>query len=254
MKSLTVERTHGVGHVRLARAEALNALSIAFTREIDGALSMLDADPVVRCILVSTALKHFCAGADIREMAAMSAEEAKASGFVGCVKALPRIGKPVVVAVRGLAAGGGCELVEMCDVVIAAASARFCHPEITLAAMPGAGGTQRLTRVVGKHLAMDLLLTGRPLTAQEALAAGLVSRVVADEQLDAASFEVATRIASYSSPVARRIKASVNEAQVQLDAGLASERARFHECFSEHDFREGLAAFVDKRAAVFTHR
>ena len=184
----------------------------------------------------------------------ITAEEAESSAFIGCVSALPNIKKPVVVAVRGLAAGGGCELVEMCDVVIAAKSARFCHPEITLAAMPGAGGTQRLPRAVGKHVAMDMLLTGRSLDADEALAAGLVSRVVPDDQLDTSAMDTARLIASYSNPVACRIKASVNDAQVQLDAGLDIERTRFHLCFSEHDFREGVAAFVEKRPAKFTHR
>ena len=135
-----------------------------------------------------------------------------------------------------------------------AASARFCHPEITLAAMPGAGGTQRLARVVGKHVAMDLLLTGRALSADEALVAGLVSRVVPDEALEAAAMSVARLVASYSSPVACRIKAAVNGAQVGLDAGLALERELFHACFSEHDFREGLAAFTEKRKPRFEHR
>jgi enoyl-CoA hydratase/carnithine racemase len=184
----------------------------------------LDAREDVRAILISTSLKHFCAGADIREMLEMSAEQASATGFIGCVSAPPRLRKPLIVAVRGLAAGGGCELVEMCDIVLAAASARFCHPEITLGAMPGAGGTQRLARVVGKHVAMDLLLTGRALSAGEALAAGLVSRVVPDEELEAAAMSVARLVASYSSPVACRIKAAVNGAQVGLDAGLAMER------------------------------
>lgn len=160
----------------------------------------------------------------------------------------------LIVAVRGLAAGGGCELVEMCDIVVAAASARFSHPEITLAAMPGAGGTQRLARVLGKHLAMDLLLTGRALSADEALAAGLVSRVVADEALETTAMSIARQVASYSNPVACRIKASVNEAQVQLESGLALERSLFHACFSEQDFREGLRAFIEKRAPRFGHR
>lgn len=254
MTSLIVECGDGVGHLKLARPDALNALDQRFCREIDEALFVLDERDDVRAILISSTLAHFCAGADIREMAAMTAEEAEAAAFTGCVSALPRVKKPVVAAVRGLAAGGGCELVEMCDVVIAAVSARFCHPEITLAAMPGAGGTQRLTRVVGKHVAMDLLLTGRSLSADEALVAGLVSRVVPDAQLETAAISVAKLIASHSSPVARRIKASVNDAQARLDAGLAMERKRFHECFSEHDFREGLAAFIEKRKANFLHR
>ncbi|TXH87063.1 enoyl-CoA hydratase-related protein [Thauera aminoaromatica] len=254
MTSVAVECADGVGHLELNRADALNALDLQFCKEIDDALLALDAREDVRAILISTSLKHFCAGADIREMLDMSAEQARATGFVGCVSAPFRLRKPLIVAVRGLAAGGGCELVEMCDIVVAAASARFCHPEITLAAMPGAGGTQRLARVVGKHVAMDLLLTGRALSADEALVAGLVSRVVPDEALEAAAMSVARLVASYSSPVACRIKAAVNGAQVGLDAGLALERELFHACFSEHDFREGLAAFTEKRKPRFEHR
>lgn len=254
MSSVDVECIDGVGHLRLNRANALNALNLQFCREIDDSLIALDARDDVRAILISTSLKHFCAGADIREMLDMTAEEAKTSAFIGCVSAPPGLQKPVIVAVKGLAAGGGCEFVEMCDIVVAAASARFCHPEITLAAMPGAGGTQRLTRVVGKHIAMDLLLTGRALSADEALAVGLVSRVVPDEELETTALSIALLVASYSSPVACRIKTCVNATQVQLDSGLAMEREKFHECFSEHDFREGLTAFTEKRKAKFLHR
>lgn len=254
MSSLNVEQCDGVGHIALNRFGALNALSREFCHEIDSALLDLEATGSVRSILISSALKHFCAGADIREMAAMTSEEAVAGQFTGCVSSLPSISKPVIVAVRGLAAGGGCELVEMCDIVIAAVTARFRHPEITLAAMPGAGGTQRLSRVVGKHVAMDLLLTGRALSAEEALAAGLVSRVVPDEQLEEVALAVARQVASFSGPVTRRIKASVIDTQVNLATGLTAERNRFHECFNEHDFREGLAAFIEKRPAHFLHR
>ncbi|MEX8520311.1 MAG: enoyl-CoA hydratase-related protein [Leptothrix sp. (in: b-proteobacteria)] len=254
MNSLNVEQCNGVGHITLNRVGALNALSREFCQEIDAALLALEAAEDVRVILISSALKHFCAGADIREMAGMTADEAVAGQFTGCVGSLAQISKPVIVAVNGLAAGGGCELVEMCDIVIAAAGARFCHPEITLAAMPGAGGTQRLARVVGKHVAMDLLLTGRALTAEEALAAGLVSRIVPDDQLEEAAKAVARQVASFSGPVARRIKASVNETQVHLSDGLLAERGRFHACFSEHDFKEGLAAFIERRKALFLHR
>lgn len=254
MSSLNVEQYDGVGHITLNRFGALNALSREFCHEIDVALRDLDNTESVRAILISSALKHFCAGADIREMAEMTAEEAIESQFTGCVSSLPDISKPVIVAVKGLAAGGGCELVEMCDIVIAAATAKFCHPEITLAAMPGAGGTQRLSRVVGKHIAMDLLLTGRALSAEEALAAGLVSRIVPDEQLEDVASAVAKLVASFSGPVTRRIKASVNDTQVNLATGLIAERDRFHCCFIEHDFREGVSAFIEKRGAHFLHR
>ncbi|WP_242463373.1 enoyl-CoA hydratase-related protein [Rhodocyclus tenuis] len=184
----------------------------------------------------------------------MSHDEAVAGNFVGCVSFLPEVSKPVIVAVNGLAAGGGCELVEMCDIVIAGESARFCHPEITLAAMPGAGGTQRLSRVVGKHLALDLLLTGRMLGAAEAQAAGLVSRVVADGELAGTAWEVARQVAAFSGPVARRIKALVKASQSGLAQGLAAESAAFQQCFAEDDFREGLAAFIARRPAKFVSR
>jgi len=254
MSSLSVKQYDGVGHIILNRVGALNALSREFCHEIDDALRDLNNTESVRAVLISSALKHFCAGADIREMAEMTAEEVIAEQFTGCVSSLFDISKPVIVAVKGLAAGGGCELVEMCDIVIAAATARFCHPEITLAAMPGAGGTQRLARVVGKHIAMDLLLTGRSLSADEALAAGLVSRIVPDEQLEDAALAVAKQVASFSGPVTRRIKASVNDTQVNLETGLIVERDRFHRCFTEHDFREGVRAFIEKRRANFLHR
>jgi enoyl-CoA hydratase/carnithine racemase len=254
MSSLLVQEFDGVGHIALNRVGALNALSREFCLEIDGALRRLDNSNAIRAILITSALKHFCAGADIPEMAEIRTEEAIVTNFGGCVEHLPSVSKPVIVAVNGLAAGGGCELVEMCDIVIAAASATFCHPEITLAAMPGAGGTQRLSRVVGKHIAMDLLLTGRALSAEEALAAGLVSRVVADDQLVSTALSVARQVASFSSPVARRIKACINASQVQLADGLQNERENFHRCFAEHDFHEGLNAFVGKRKAHFLHR
>jgi enoyl-CoA hydratase len=254
MTFLDISITDGVGHLSLRRTDALNALGRAFCGEIDAALATLDASPEVRAILISSALKHFCAGADIREMAEMSFEQAVAEGFAGCVEALPDVRKPVVVAVNGLAAGGGCELIEMCDIVIAGESARFCHPEITLAAMPGAGGTQRLPRIVGKHLALDLLLTGRTLSAREALAAGLVSRIVPDHELREAALAVALQVAAFSGPVACRIKESVRGTQTGLAEGLRAERDRFHQCFTENDFREGLQAFIEKRAPDFRHR
>lgn len=254
MALLNIEQDDGVGHIRLNRGAALNALSQEFCQEIDGALLAFDSSESIRVILISSALKHFCAGADIHEMADITAEVAVAEEFSGCVSCLPNISKPVVVAVNGLAAGGGCELIEMCDIVIAAASSKFCHPEITLAAMPGAGGTQRLPRVVGKHVAMDMLLTGRALSAEEAFTAGLVSRVVPDEQLEAVARGVAKQIASFSAPVARRIKASVNNTQVNLTKGLTEERRHFYECFNEYDFREGLGAFIEKRPPQFIHK
>ena len=184
----------------------------------------------------------------------MNIEEVRSTTFVGCVEQLSKVSKPVVATVNGLAAVGGCELVEMCDIVIAGQSAKFSHPEITLAAMPGAGGTQRLSRVVGKHIAMDMLLTGRPLSAQEALIAGLVSRVVPDEELVSTAWQIAEKVAAFSNPVARRIKACVTQTQIGLDRGLVMERDSFHRCFEEHDFKEGLDAFLNRREPQFLHQ
>jgi enoyl-CoA hydratase len=251
MSQLLIEERSGVGHLSLNRGDAVNALSREFCTEIDSALRRFDASESVSVILITSALKHFSAGTDIHEMATMSHDEVLAGAFTGCVSFLPEVSKPVIVAVNGLAAGAGCELVEMCDIVIAGESAKFYHPEITLAATPGAGGTQRLSWAVGKHIAMDLLLTGRALGAAEAHVAGLVSRVVADDELASAAWNVARQVAAYSGPVARRIKALVKRTQPGLEAGLESERNGFHQCFVEEDFHEGLAAFIARRPANF---
>lgn len=249
--SVIADVAGSVGCIRLNRASALNALGIAFCEAIDNAVVRFERDPEVKVIHISSTLRHFCAGADIAEMSTMTYAQAKSSGFVGCVRELARAEKPVVVAVNGIAAGGGCELVEMCDVVLAAESARFMHPEITLAAMSGAGGIQRFARLAGKHVAMDVMLTGRGLTASEAHAAGLVSRVVPDGELLAISMQVAERIAGFSGPVARRIKATINATQPGIEQGLVDEMNAFQQCFDEADFREGLEAFVQKRKPVF---
>lgn len=253
MNTLTVEESQGVGHIKLHRADALNALSREFCGLIDAAVQSMERTPSVHAILITSGLKHFCAGADIREMSAMTTAEVRATDFVGCVERVHTVSKPLIVAVNGLAAGGGCEMVEMCDIVIAGEGARFCHPEITLAAMPGAGGTQRLSRVVGKHVAMDMLLTGRSLTAREALGLGLVSRVVLDAELFDTALSVARQVAAMSSPVACRIKANVSRTQVGLAEGLLEEKFSFHQCFDEHDFHEGLDAFLSKRKPTFLH-
>lgn len=244
--------THGgVVLLRLNRPSARNALNRALIDTLDTALQAADADAATRVIVLAGAGQHFCAGADVADMQSMDGDSAQALSFTGSSKLLSRIGLPVVAAVQGVAAGGGCELVEMCDVVIAAESASFLHPELRLAAMPGAGGTLRLPRTVGKHIAMDMLLTGRALSVAQALQAGLVSRVVDGDDAVPAAMEVAQSIAALSAPVVRRLKLAALAALEPSADHLADERRALQACFQERDFREGLAAFLNKRTPVF---
>jgi enoyl-CoA hydratase len=225
------------------------------TGTLEACLTALDADPAVKAVVLTGAGANFAAGADLKEMLPMTAAQVMASDFTGCCHRLADLGKPVIAAVSGLVLGGGCELVEMCDLVIAADTARFGHPEITVGTMPGAGGTQRLPKAVGKHVAMDMLLTGRVLTAEEALGCGLVSRVVGAERLLDEALAVARQIASFSAPVARMIKEAVNRSfAMPLPEGLALERRLFHLTFALDDRKEGMAAFVGKRRPAFQDR
>lgn len=245
----------GVAEVVLNRPRARNALSRPLIAALDGTLERLAADDSVRVVILTGAGGHFAAGADLKDMASMTAQEAAVADFAGCSHALPRLPQPVVVAVEGVALGGGCEMVEMADIVIAGHGARFGHPEVTAGTMPGAGGTQRLPRLVGPALALDLLLTGRSLTAGEALSAGLVSRVVDDGQALDAARTVARHLSALSAPVLRAVKAAVRRGQeVPLSAGLAEERRLFHRTFALDDRREGMAAFAEKRPPRFQHR
>jgi enoyl-CoA hydratase/carnithine racemase len=246
---------HGVAHIALNRPDALNALSRQLTEQLAEAVQALDRAPEVRVLLLSSRGRHFCAGADIKEMSGIDAAEALRTGFTGCCHQLAAVSKPVVCAVQGRALGGGCELVEMCDVVIAAADAAFAHPEVTLGAMPGAGGTQRLPRAVGRHKALDLLLTGRAMGAEEAERVGLVSRIVPPDRLMDEALEVARHLARLSLPALRMIKEGVGAAfDTPLRDGLAIERALFHRSLALDDAREGMAAFLEKRRPAFTGR
>lgn len=242
----------GVAHIALNRPEAFNALSRALTGRLADAVRQLDADPAVRVLLLTGNGRHFCAGADLKEMEGIGAGEALATGFTGCCHELAAAGKPVVCAVQGHALGGGCELVEMCDIVLAADSASFSHPEVTVGLMPGAGGTQRLARATGRHKALDLLLTGRRMTAEEAERAGLVSRIVPADRLEAEALAVARQLAALSGPVLAMIKQAVGTAfETPLRDGLLLERALFHRALALEDGREGMAAFREKRPARF---
>lgn len=238
-----------VAQLTLNRYEALNALSRELIVRLDQTLSELEERDDVHVVLLCSSGRHFCAGADIEDMSALDFKSATADGYVGCSKQLGSFSKPVIVAVEGMALGGGCEMVEMCDIVIASEDAIFSHPEITLNAMPGAGGTQRLSRVVGKHLAMDMLLSARPLTAHEAKEAGLVSRIVEPGQAISQAMEVARSMATRPLALLRRTKASVLNSLPSLDSGLASEAKYFRECFNETTFQEALREFTQKQKA-----
>jgi enoyl-CoA hydratase len=246
-------RTEGrVGVVQLNRVKALNALNAPLMDEVTRALAAFDADPEIGCIVLTGNDKAFAAGADIRQMAAASVVEMIDSPFIGYWDAVQRIGKPIVAAVSGWCLGGGCELAMICDLIVASESTVFGQPEINLGVIPGAGGTQRLTRAVGKSLAMEMILADRRLSAEEALRAGLVSRVAPVDSYLAVALEVAAAIAA-KSPVALRVaKEAVNKAyETTLAEGVHIERRLFNLLFATEDQKEGMAAFVEKRAPVW---
>jgi len=254
--NILVERRGAVGIVTLNRPQALNALNAGLIADLGQAFDDLEADAAIGAIVLTGNDKAFAAGADIKEMADKTYMQAYAEDFI--TKGWERVGqcrKPVVAAVAGFALGGGCEVAMMCDIVIAAENARFGQPEINLGTMPGAGGTQRLPRFIGKAKAMDLCLTGRMMDAAEAERAGLVSRIVpADKVLDEA-IAVAERIAGMSRPIAMMVKESVNRAfETTLAEGVRFERRLFHSTFATEDQKEGMAAFIAKRKPVFRNR
>ncbi|MBU0640086.1 MAG: enoyl-CoA hydratase/isomerase family protein [Planctomycetes bacterium] len=241
-----------VGIIRLNRPKALNALTLATMEQVAAAVEQYDRDPVIRCILLTGNEKAFAAGVDIKEMADVSMMEMYYRNQFADWERIARAQKPIVAAVSGYALGGGCELMMACDIVVAAESARFGQPEVKLGLIPGAGGTQRMSRAIGKAQAMDLILTGRMLKAQEALAAGLVSRVVPDEACFDEAFKVCQEICKWGPIAVRFAKEAVDKAfEAPLLAGLHHERKLFYMLFGTEDAREGMAAFVEKRAAAF---
>jgi enoyl-CoA hydratase len=250
-----VEREPPIAVVRLNRPEARNALSDALMDELVARLSELDGDGDVRCIVLAGDERAFAAGADIAELAAATAVELYQAPRVARWDAIRKLTTPLVAAVSGWCLGGGCELAMTCDLIVASDTARFGQPETGLGIIPGAGGTQRLARAVGKALAMDMVLTGRMLTADEAYSAGLVARVVAKEAWLDEARRVASEIAARA-PVAQRLaREAVDRAfETGLDSGLDFERKALYLAFASEDAREGLSAFVEKRRPVWKSR
>jgi enoyl-CoA hydratase len=249
--------THGrVGLIRLNRPEALNALCDALMRDLKAQLLAFDADQAIGAIVLTGNERAFAAGADIKEMRERTNPAAMVEDFIGANwEAVLSVKKPVIAAVAGFALGGGCELAMMCDLIVAADTAKFGQPEVTIGTMPGMGGTQRLPRAVGKAKAMDWCLTGRMIDAAEAERSGLVARVVPADRLEEEALAVATKIASFSLPVVLKIKEAINRAyESSLSEGLLFERREFHATFGLEDQKEGMRAFVEKRKPSFRNR
>ncbi len=255
-ENILVERRDRVGLITLNRPKALNALNDALMDELGGALLAFDADDSIGAMVITGSPKAFAAGADIGAMREWSYMDVFRSDYISRNwETIRRVRKPVIAAVAGYALGGGCELAMMCDIIIAGESARFGQPEIKLGIIPGAGGTQRLPRAVGKAKAMDLALTARMMDAAEAERAGLVSRVVADARVLEEALDAAATIARFSLPAVLMAKECINRAyEAPLGEGLLFERRLFHSLFATEDQKEGMSAFVEKRAARFKHR
>jgi enoyl-CoA hydratase len=251
-----IVETHGrVGFVRLNRPQSLNALNEALMRELAEAMAGFDAHRDIGCIVMTGSDKAFAAGADIKEMADKAFTEAFLGDFAANWHRVAEVRKPVIAAVAGFALGGGCELALQCDVIIAADNAKFGQPEIKLGVIPGIGGTQRLTHAIGKAKAMDLILTGRMMDAQEAERSGLVARIVPLQSLVEEALKVAATIASMSLPSVLAAKEAVNRAfETSLAEGIRFERRVFHSLFATHDQKEGMAAFIEKRPAKFENK
>ncbi len=248
---VSVEIKNRVGVITLNRPKALNALCAAMMDELESALDELEANDEIGCIVVTGSEKAFAAGADITEMKDMSYMDAYKADFITrSWERLARARKPTIAAVAGFALGGGCEIALMCDIIIAAETAKFGQPEITLGVPPGAGGTQRLARSISKAKTMDMCLTGRMMGAEEAERAGMVARVVPADRLLDEALEAANKIAALSGPATMMVKEAVNRGfETTLAEGVRFERRLFHAAFATEDQKEGMAAFVEKRAA-----
>jgi enoyl-CoA hydratase len=252
---LLVERRERVGLVTLNRPKSLNALNTQLAVEMLTALRAFDSDPQIGAIVIAGSPRAFAAGADVAEMAEKSFGSFYMADFLAPWDEIRSLTKPIIAAVSGYALGGGCELALLCDFIIASDDAQFGQPEIKLGVLPGIGGSQRLTRAVGKSLAMDLILTGRNIGALEAKAAGLVARVVPGPELLQIALEAAHTIAGYNAPAVKMAKQAVNLAfESSLSHGLRHERLLFQAAFATEGQKEGMNAFVNKRAPVFRNR
>lgn len=255
-ETILVDKKGAVGLITLNRPEALNALNAQLLKEVGEALVCLDGDKEIGSIIISGSEKAFAAGADIKEMSDKTFGDALLENMFGDINAVfATIRKPVIAAVSGYALGGGCELAMCCDIIIASENAKFGQPEINLGVIPGIGGTQRLTRLIGKTKAMDMILTGRMMDAEEAERSGLVSRIVATDDLLDSVVEIAEGIAAKSLPSLILAKEAVNRAlETSLSEGIIFERRAFHSLFATEDQKEGMAAFIDKRQPQFKHK
>ena len=251
-----IVEVHGkVGLIRLNRPQALNALNQALINDLNHALEVFEADRNIGCMVLTGSDKAFAAGADIKEMQSKTYMDVYLDNFIASWEEISRTRKPIIAAVAGFALGGGCEIAMMCDFIIAADSAKFGQPEIKLGVMPGAGGTQRLTRYIGKSKAMDLCLTGRMMDASEAERSGLVSRVVPAADLMDEAMKAAATIAALSLPAVMMTKDAVNRSyETTLAEGIRLERRVFHSMFALDDQKEGMTAFTEKRPPVFRNR
>ena len=254
-QTIHVEIRDHVGLITLSRPEALNALSLLLMQETVAALQAFDTDPVVGCIVITGSDRAFASGADIKEMQDRSYMDMYRSDWFTGWDALTRVRTPIIAAVSGFALGGGCELAMMCDFILASDTAKFGQPEIKLGVIPGLGGSQRLTRAVGKAKAMEMCLTGRMINAAEAERAGLVARIVPTDRLLSEAIATASTIAAMSAPIAMMIKEAVNVAhETSLAEGIRFERRVFHATFAIEDQKEGMAAFSEKRTPRFVNR
>jgi len=255
-QNILVETRDAVGLITLNRPKALNALCDALVRELGAALDAFENDDAVGAIVLTGSERAFAAGADIKEMAGKSFVDCYVADFItNGWERITTCRKPIIAAVAGFALGGGCEFAMMCDTIIAAESAKFGQPEITLGIIPGSGGTQRLTRAIGKAKAMELVLTGRMMDAAEAERSGLVSRIVPNEKLLEEALKIGAQIAGFSRPAVFAAKEAVNRAfETSLAEGIRFERRLFHAMFATEDQKEGMAAFVEKRKPAFKNR
>lgn len=255
-ENIIVEKREAVGLITLNRPKALNALCNALVAELGQALDDMEADDAIGCVVLTGSEKAFAAGADIKEMQSQSYMDAYLADFITTGwERVTTCRKPIIAAVSGYALGGGCEVAMMCDMILAADTAKFGQPEISIGTIPGAGGTQRLTRAAGKSKAMDMVLTGRMMDADEAERSGLVSRVVPADELVEEAMKTAAKIASMSRPIAIMAKEAVNRAfESTLSEGVRFERRLFHSTFATEDQKEGMAAFAEKRKPVFKNR